>query len=119
MSEYWNRWRAEFETAIDGGLYDIGMLDTLVGSGRAQCWFGVSAAIVTEIREYPKARVIHGLVAAGDLEEIVGTLIPRAEEWARSLGCSMAVIESRAGWERALKPHGWEVHQVALRKDLA
>ena len=116
--DYWGRWRAELARAIDASLYDIFYLDTLVGSGRAQCWFGDEACIVTELREYPRARAIHGLVAAGDLGEIVGTLIPRAEAWGRSVGCSVAVIESRPGWARTLEGSGYEMHQVALRKAL-
>jgi hypothetical protein len=118
MTEYLTRWRAEFEQAIDGSLYGIDYLDRLIRNGLAQCWFGDNACIVTQIKDYPKARVIHGLVAAGDLQEIVETLIPRAEAWGKMAGCSMAIIESREGWARALKQHGWEPHQVALRKGL-
>lgn len=119
MSDYWARWRSEFARALDERLYTIEHLDGLVETGHAQVWFGDSAAIVTEIRDYPSgARVIHGLVAAGDLREIVGTLIPRAEEWGRSIGCVMAIIESRTGWVRTLKDAGYQIHQTALRKEL-
>ena len=116
MSDYL-RFRDRFAEAMDRRLYTIDHLDHLVLSMRAQAWFSDHAAIVTEIRDYPTgAKVIHGLVAAGDLDEIVGELIPRAEAWGRSLGCVMAVIESRQGWRRALK--GYEPHQMALRKEL-
>jgi hypothetical protein len=88
MSEDYERFRPIFAEAIDLRLYSIEHLDALLQSGRAQIWFGTEAAIVTEIRAYPAgATVIHGLVAAGDLDEIVETLIPRAEAWARSIGC--------------------------------
>ena len=111
--------RPHFAKALDPRLYTIEHLDGLVLSGRAQVWFGERAAIVTEVREYPTgARVVHGLVAAGELEEIVGTLIPRAEAWGRSLGCLLAVNESRPGWVRKLEGAGYRLHQTALRKDL-
>jgi hypothetical protein len=119
VSEYL-RFRDQFAEAMDQRLYNIGYLDALVGSMMAQCWFSDNAAIVTEVRKYPAgALVIHGLVAAGDLGEIVEILIPRAEAWGKLAGCDLAIIESRPGWARTLKEHGYEPHQQALRKDLA
>ena len=118
MSDY-TRWRERFAAALDPRLYTIEHLDSLVLSMRAQCWFGEDAAIVTELREYPtRARAIHGLVAAGDFEEIAGTLIPRAEQWARSIGCDLALVESRPGWARVLRSSDYEIHQIMLRKEL-
>jgi hypothetical protein len=111
--------RPLFEAALDGRLYRIEHLDFLLASGRAQIWFGDHSAIVTEVREYPtRARVLHGLVAAGELDEIVGTLIPKAEGWGRSVGCRLAMIESRPGWVRKLKAAGYRIHQTAVRKAL-
>ena len=113
------RFRPQLERALDPRLYTIAHLDALLASGRAQLWAGEAAAIVTELRTYPTgAAVIHGLVAAGRLEEIVGVLIPRTEDWARSLGCVLAIVESRPGWARALAAHGYAPHQLALRKPL-
>src|SRR5688572_15985703 len=113
------RMRPLFERALDPRLYTIEHLDGLLFSGRAQAWFGEAAAIVTEVRTYPTGvRVIHGLVAAGDLEQIVEVLIPKAEAWARSIGCVLAIIESRPGWARALRARGYAPHQVAVRKTL-
>ena len=126
MTDY-QRFRPLFAEALDRRLYTIEHLDRLVFSGRAQIWFGDEAAIVTEVRTYPTgARVIHGLVAAAApgarpgraVAEIVETLIPRAEAWGRSIGCILAIVESRPGWARALKPHGYEPHQLAVRKEL-
>ena len=118
MSDY-PRFREALAEALDPRLFSIDHLDHLLLSMRAQAWFSERAAIVTEVREYPTgAKVLHGLVAAGELREIVEILIPRAEQWARSLGCLLAVIESRQGWGRALRRHGYEPHQLALRKEL-
>jgi len=111
--------RPLFEAALDGRLYRIEHLDALLASGRAQLWLGARSAIVTEVRQYPTgARVVHGLVAAGALDEIVGTLIPRAEAWGRSVGCRLAIIESRPGWVRKLKAAGYCIHQTTIRKEL-
>ena len=117
--EAYLRFRPQFAEALDERLHTVGHLDMLLNSGAAKAWFGDNAAMVTELRTYPTgAAVIHGLVAAGELSEIVGQLIPKAEAWAKSIGCVMAIIESRPGWAKALKASGYEPHQVAVRKEL-
>jgi hypothetical protein len=111
-------WRDKFASAMDPRLFNIEHLDALVAADQVQTWFGKDSAIVTELRTYPTgAKVIHGLVAAGDLDEIM-LLIKIAEEWAESIGCCMAIIESRPGWVRKLKASGYAIHQTAVRKDL-
>jgi hypothetical protein len=115
----YRRFRDRFAEAMDPAFYPIEYLDHLILSGRARLWVGAHAAIVAEIRDYPGgARVVHGLVAAGRIEDIVRLLIPQAEAWAKASGCTHAIIESRSGWMRALRAHGYEPHQVAVRKEL-
>ena len=116
----YERFRPLFAAAIDRRFHTIEHLDALVLTSRAQVWFGRDAAIVTELRTYPTGlRAIHGLVAAGDLQEIVGELIPRVEEWARDHAqCGVAMIESRVGWQKVLQPHGYAPFQTTLCKEL-
>ena len=112
-------WRDRLASAIDTRLYSIEYLDRLVVRNRAKCWVGKRSAMLTGMRKAPSgATVIHGLIAAGEMDEIRNDLIPRAEEWARGQGCRYAIIESRAGWARALRAQGYETHQVTLRKEL-
>ncbi|MGZ8349181.1 MAG: hypothetical protein ACXWU2_04065 [Allosphingosinicella sp.] len=113
-------YRPLFAAALDPRLHRIDHLDALLASGRAQFWSGDAAALVTELRTFPAgATAICVLVAAGDKDEIVGRLRPRAEQWARDqAGCSLAIVESRPGWQRALRPHGYAAYQVALVKAL-
>jgi hypothetical protein len=104
---------------MDPRFHGLDHLDGLVLSGQGKVWIGEAAAIVAEVEFYPGgAKVLHGLVAAGALQEIVESLIPRAEAWGKSVGCTHAIIESREGWARVLKSHGYEPHQVAVRKEL-
>jgi hypothetical protein len=110
--------------AVDGRFYTIDYLDWIVRTGRAQLWPAEAkdgrplAAIVTELRDYPGCRAIHGLAAAGDLALIAGALIPAAEAWGRARSCAYAIIESRPGWARQLRGSGYEPHQVSIRKRL-
>jgi hypothetical protein len=113
------QFRPQLAEALDPTFYPIEYLDGLLLSGQARLFVGDHAAIVAEIRRYPGgARVVHGLVAAGRIEEINAQLIPQAEAWGKAQGCTHAIVESRSGWMRALKPYGYAPHQVALRKEL-
>jgi len=113
------RFRPAFEQAIDPALHSIGWLDGRVLAGEALFWRTERAAIVAEVRQYPTGnRDLHGLIAAGEVNDIAEILIPQAEAFARSIGCIGAVIESRPGWARRLKGQGYSIHQVALRKEL-
>ncbi len=112
------RYRDAFREALDPRLYPIEHLDGLMSSGAAELLATDRAAIIFEIRTYPSgARELHGLIAAGDLADIVERLIPEAEHRAKERGCIGAVIESRAGWARLLKSRGYRPHQIAVRKE--
>jgi hypothetical protein len=111
--------RAAFGEAIDPRLHTLDWLDQRILSGEALFWRTERAAIVAEPRVYPTGkRDLHGLIAAGDIDDIADILIPMAEHYARSVGCIGAVIESRPGWARRLKGKGYATYQVALRKEL-
>ena len=118
MSSYWD-FRDAFREVIDERYHTIEWLDEQVLSGQALFWSTDNAAIIAEIRDYPTgAKDICGLIAAGDLQEIVEVLIPQAEEYGRTLRCVAAQIESREGWSRMLRPYGYETHQIIVRKEL-
>lgn len=111
--------RGAFAEVMDERYHTIEWLDAQVLSGAVMFWRSANAAIVAEVRDYPTGvKDIHGLIAAGDLSEIIETLIPQAEAWGRANGCIAAQIESRVGWAKALKPHGYETFQVIVRKEL-
>lgn len=111
--------RNAFAEVMDERYHTLPWLDEQMLTGKVQFWRSDNAAIITEVRNYPTgATDIHGLIAAGNLEEIVEVLIPQAEEWGREQNCIAAQIESRAGWAKALKSYGYEAHQLTVRKEL-
>jgi len=114
----YGRFRPLFAEAIDGRFHTVDHLDWMIRTGRAQFWRSAEAAIAIAIRDYPGCRAVHGLVAAGDLDEIRDILIPSAEAWGRSQGCAFAIVESRPGWQRTLRNNGYAPHQIALCKPL-
>lgn len=113
------RFRPMFGEVMDERYHTLDWLDQEVFSGRVQFWRSANAAMITEVRGYPTGALdIHALIAAGDLEEIVEEITPRAEAWAREFGCIAAQVESREGWARALRPSGYMTHQLIVRKEL-
>lgn len=115
----YQRFRPQLAEALDPAFYPIEFVDELLLLGRAQIFCSDHAAMVAEIKEYPGgARVVHCLVAAGRMEEIVDAIRPQVEAWGIRNGCRQAIVESRSGWMKILKPHGYSVHQVSVLKEL-
>lgn len=111
-------WLPTFATVMDPRMYTPQWLVGEVWSGRVRFWGNDRAALATELRNYPTGvHDLHFLVAAGDLDEVISTLRPAAERWARDLGCIGAVVESREGWAKALKAEGYRPFQLKVRKD--
>lgn len=93
----------------------------LVDRGEAQVWRGERSALLVRRVAYGYSGevVLEAGPAAGDLNELLEAT-PKLEAWAREIGCTQAMVYAgREGWERALKQHGYEVHQIVLRKLLA
>lgn len=113
------KFRPAFAEVIDDRYHTLEWLDRQVLEAKALFWRSENAAIIAEIRDYPTGAFdIHGLIAAGDLQEIINELIPQAEEYGRTIGCIASQIESREGWKKALAGHGYEPCQLILRKEL-
>lgn len=116
--ENYRRFRDGFEAAMDPRLYNIEYLDALYCTGQANLLCTEKSAIMFGLKHYPTgARDVHFIVATGDLDELI-ELAPRVEAWGREHGCIGSLIESRAGWAKAMRKHGYEPHQVAVRKGL-
>lgn len=117
-ADYW-RFRDQFAEALDPARYTLEWLDAQVISGAFKIWASEGAAIIAQIETYPTGTMdIHGMLAAGDLAEIVDVLIPQALDYGREIGCLGGIISSRTGWVRVLKQAGWQLHQTELRKAL-
>lgn len=111
--------RPMFAEVMDERYHTLKWLDEQVLGGKVRFWRSPNAAMITEVRDYPTgAKDIHALIAAGDLGEIVEIITPQAEQWAREQGCLAAQVESREGWARALRPAGYQTHQMIVRKEL-
>ena len=73
-----------------------------IADGRMQLWSGTNGAMVTEVQDYPRKRVLHVWWAGGRLETIL-QLIPHIEQFAKDIGCGKITCTGRKGWERIFK----------------
>lgn len=118
MPEGYERWREGFAAALDDRLYGIDHVDRLVWCGRARLFANERAALLAEIKPYPAGACdVHVLVGAGELNALIG-LEPLLAAWGRKHGCLGVLIESREGWAKVMKKHGYETCQVSVRKEL-
>src|SRR3546814_14206610 len=82
-------------------------------------WGADDACLVTELRHFPTgAFEVHVLIAAGNMETLVNEIIKRVEAWGRHIGALFVTIASRKGWEKIMRPYGYEHWQTELRQDL-
>ena len=111
-------WRERLAEANDPQLFPIEYIDAVV-AGDGKLWATDKAAMVTRVCLYPGgAKVVRSLATAGDLKEILETLTPQIEAWAKENGCTHSLVEGRDGWRKALAPFGYQHHQTILIKEL-
>lgn len=96
--------------------YDLSDVLDCIQRGDAQWWPLPNAAIVTEIEDTPRKRILRYWLAGGDLKELIGQTI-HIERWAREHGCTSAIIVGRGGWPRVL-PGDWKTCYTVAGKDL-
>jgi hypothetical protein len=111
-------WRGEFAKALDPRLCTLDHLDARINENEVRIFACAEAALIVELRHYPTGAFDgHVLIAAGSPGHVVSVLRPRAEQWLRAIGALGALVESRPGWARLLKAHGYDAHQTMVRKE--
>lgn len=113
------RWQDHIGAALEyqytHALEDV---EKMVADGDAQLWLGERSAAVTEVIEFPRAKVCHMWLCGGDLDEIVEIMLPKAEAWAKKNGCTHATTAGRLGWNRVMNKHGYTPVASVCAKEL-
>lgn len=119
-ADEWARCRHWIEGALehDGGLYLIEDVEAAIEAGEATFWPGRESACVTQFWEFPRAKALNFWLAGGDLEELLGEMLPEIEAWARAHDCTRLVVAGRRGWARAMRKHGYAEYWTALGKEI-
>ena len=82
-------------------------------------WPGADCAVITQIEEYPAAKVLQILWVCGRLPRSWRSILRTLERWAEAKGCSEVETGGRFGWERQLAEEGYAaVPWIVLRKEL-
>src|SRR5438552_10467942 len=91
-----------------GGSHTLADIEAAVATGAMQQWLGDESAIITEIRETPRQRILLFFLAGGRMAEL-RAMAPPIMEWGRSLGCVKAQLLGRKGWAKSpIVMDGWK-----------
>jgi len=107
----------EAALAYSGGTHSFQDIVDGVLSGQMQLWAGESGCAVTEISVYPKKKVLHVFLAAGDMNQIID-FQDSAIQFAKMNGCDSMTIAGRSGWKRILDKHDWHEQFVVLEREI-
>lgn len=84
-----------------------------IEAGNMMLWAGEKSAIVTEIQDFPRKKVLLVFIAGGDIKEME-YISPHIVKFAQDMGCQRIILTGRRGWSRtfltnmAFKPtHYW------------
>jgi hypothetical protein len=110
---------AGLQEALDqgGNTHTLADVSRAVEAGEARFWEQGNAAIITEIHQFPRAKVIHFWLATGELEDVIA-LSERILAWAKQQGFTGATLAGRRGWTRVLANRGWEPRLVEMGRRL-
>lgn len=100
-------------------LYGLGDIYRALLNKEMQLWLANDMCCVTQIQNYPKAKVCVILLLGGEHPERWLDGIYVIEDWAKQLGCAETRVHGRRGWERLLKPYNYIHESTVLVKELA
>lgn len=125
-SQYEPHWVKEFrrceqwiEAALEysHGTHDIKDIFEAVANNTVEFWPGQKCALISQVVQYPKKRMVHIFLAGGDIDEIK-EIETHITEWAKSQGCSGLSLTGRPGWTKSfLRDIGYRNTQVQMIKE--
>lgn len=116
-----SRYAVGLQRALDlaGGTHSLEDVRLAVEAGEAQFWpISDDSCLITEIKDYPRKRVLNYWLATGRLDELLDAWVGILP-WARHMKCTMATITGRRGWEKtALTNEGWAPSLTVYLKEI-
>lgn len=101
-----------------GGRYAPSDIDAEIASGRFQAWIVPDCLLVTEIKQYPRLRVLQLIGIDGTRPRRWLYLLAAIEAQARAWGCSRLEALHPAGYARYLGRTGWTEFHILSEKRL-
>lgn len=100
----------KLERVLDrmGGVYTTQDILTAVRANKMQMFSEGDSIAVTQIVQYPRAKVLDILIVIGNLEQ-ARKLHDRVLAFATEIGASIVQAYGRFGWIEDAKKRGWEI----------
>jgi hypothetical protein len=118
-SEDLDRWKKQIDKALrtGGDLMDFYDVADRMDKGYLWLFENDNAFIIVEPQTWPKGKVLHALVAGGNIEGI-RSLIPIIEEAARLAGAIKLTTICRRGFADMIASTGWKFTHYYVEKEL-
>lgn len=123
IDENWKEVLPFIEEALEHSYETPQRVYEFLKDKKAQLWVAkqddaIAAVCVTQVSEYPKGNTCGIWICTGTGRTEWQHHIKTIEAWAKSNGCVAMRSEARLGWQRVLKPMGYEATHVTLEKVL-
>lgn len=101
------------------GTHTLDDVRALLDEGSLQLWPGAASAVVTQLIQTPRQKLLHFFLVGGNMDELK-RLYPIILDWGRANGCTRATLSGRKGWERTFltREEGWTTPLVCMQKEL-
>ena len=118
-------WLPVIQRAVDDadGRWSSEQLLADVADGRVLVWIvsretNIVGVFTTRVMTSQITWVLIEDCAGDDLASWITPALNAVEQWARALGATQIVVEGRRGWERTLRPFGYESKRIQAVKRL-
>jgi hypothetical protein len=91
-----------------GGLYTPQDILTAIAIGKMQSFIEGDSWMITQVAEFPRAKVVEVIALVGDLDECLA-MHPRLLAFAEEIGASVIQAYGRKGWLAEGVKRGWKV----------
>ena len=110
------------QDALDdgGNTHTLGDIHRAIERDEMQLWEGRDSAMVTQIEETPRQRILHVALAGGNLDELEA-MLPAVHAYGVHHFCTMMSLSGRRGWSRIPQMRGipgWTTVGVTMIRPL-
>ena len=96
-----------------GGLYTVSDILAAIAAGHMQSFAEGDSWAITQVVQFPRARLLEILIALGDIDEC-RTLHSRILQYARDNGIGLVQAYGRRGWLDHPLTSGWKIRTKAF-----
>jgi len=126
LVDAWQSVKPFLEAALEhaDGKYDLSVIFEQIQRENYKLWVvynesQVIGCFVTELLQYPCAKVLGvPFLSCGDFDADIAPHFSTVKQWARDNNAVSIEFFGRAGWEKKLKPMGFEKTHTVMRLKL-